>query len=112
MSDVPVVPLSAPALQAWLQDASRPAPLLLDVREHWEFEFCAIAGASLLPLAQVPAGYRELDPDREVVCICHHGMRSMNAANFLAQQGFGKVYNLTGGVHAWAREVDPSMPTY
>jgi rhodanese-related sulfurtransferase len=106
------VSLSAQSLQDWLQDASRPAPLLLDVREAWEFEFCALPGASLLPVAQSPGGFGELEPDREVVCICHHGMRSMNAANFLVQQGFGRVYNLTGGVHAWAREVDPSMPTY
>ncbi|MFX6759480.1 rhodanese-like domain-containing protein, partial [Acinetobacter baumannii] len=55
----------------------------------------------------------ELDPDAEVVCVCHHGGRSMQVANFLERQhGFGKVYNLSGGVHAWAEQVDPAMPKY
>ena len=107
-----VTSLSAEDLQAWLADPARPAPLLLDVREAWEYEFCALEHSHLLPLAQVPAGATELDHARELVCICHHGMRSMRAAAYLAQQGFEKVYNLTGGVDAWAKRVDPAMPTY
>jgi len=107
-----VIQLSPEELQVWLADPARPAPLLLDVREPWEFEFCALAGAKLLPLANVPAGSVALERERELVCICHHGMRSLRAATFLAQQGFEKVYNLTGGVDAWARRVDSAMPTY
>ncbi|HEY1182471.1 MAG TPA: rhodanese-like domain-containing protein, partial [Rhodocyclaceae bacterium] len=53
-----------------------------------------------------------LDADAEIVAICHHGMRSMQVAAFLEQNGFGKLYNLQGGVAAWAAQVDPTMPTY
>ncbi|MDP5238390.1 rhodanese-like domain-containing protein [Uliginosibacterium sp. 31-16] len=104
--------LSVVELQAWLADPARPAPLLLDVREPWEHEFCALEGAVLVPLAYVPAQSATLDREREIVCICHHGVRSQRAAAYLAQQGFEKVYNLSGGVDAWARQIDPSMPTY
>lgn len=107
-----VTNLSAAELQAWLADPARLAPLLLDVREAWEHEFCALENSQLLPLAQLPAGATTLDHDRALVCICHHGMRSMRAAAYLAQQGFENVYNLAGGVDAWAKQVDPAMPTY
>jgi rhodanese-related sulfurtransferase len=107
-----VISLSVEELSAWLGDAGRPAPLLLDVREAWEFEFCALADAQLLPLSLVPSGSSTLDRSRELVCVCHHGIRSMHAAVFLAQQGFEKVYNLTGGVDAWAQRVDSTMPRY
>lgn len=109
---VSVTPLSPTQLRAWLEDAARPAPVLLDVREEWEYEFCALPGSILLPLAQVPAGSAKLDPEQELVCICHHGVRSMHAALWLAQQGFEKVYNLNGGIDAWARQLDSAMPTY
>jgi rhodanese-related sulfurtransferase len=112
MNEGQVIALSPEQLQAWLGDAMRPPPLLLDVREEWEHELCALDGAKLLPLGLLQAGCASLDQAREIVCICHHGMRSMNAACYLVQQGFGKVYNLTGGVDAWAKRVDPSMPTY
>ena len=60
----------------------------------------------------VPMRWQELDEDAEIVCICHHGGRSMQVAAFLERQGFSKVSNLTGGVHAWALQVDSTMPTY
>lgn len=104
--------LSVTELAAWLLDTQRPAPLLLDVREPWEFETCHISGAQLMPMQTVPARFQELDPDQQIVCICHHGGRSMQVANFLHRQGFTQVLNLTGGVHAWANQVDESMPTY
>lgn len=107
-----VTPLAASDLAAWLQDASRPAPLLLDVREPHEFAYCAIAGAQSMPMGTVPGQVDALDAEREIVCICHHGMRSMQVAMFLASRGFDKLYNLSGGVHAWAQQVDPKMPTY
>ena len=104
--------LSAPELAQWLADAARPKPMLLDVREPWEFQTCRIDGAAAMPMRTVPARLAELDPDLPVVCICHHGARSMQVANFLEQHGFSEVSNLTGGIHAWALQVDNNMPTY
>lgn len=99
-------------LNEWLGDVKRSKPLLLDVREPWEYAYCRIAGSLLIPLGEISRGCDELDPETEVVVICHHGVRSFNAANYLEWSGFSKVYNLTGGVERWAREVDPSMPRY
>lgn len=103
----------APAeLAAWLADPARPKPLLLDVREPWEFQTCHLPGARLVPMNELPARLHELDPDAEMVAICHHGTRSLHAAYFLARQGFERVHNLAGGVDAWARTIDPAMPVY
>jgi rhodanese-related sulfurtransferase len=87
-------------------------PILLDVREPWEFGICRIDGARSLPMRQIPTALAELDRDRELVVICHHGIRSQQVAIFLDHQGFRNVINLQGGVAAWARDVDPAMPTY
>ena len=89
-----------------------PPPLLLDVRELQEFAICHIAGSRHIPMNQVPQALEQLDPERETIVICHHGMRSARVANYLEQVGFGKVINLAGGIHAWASEVDSDMPTY
>jgi rhodanese-related sulfurtransferase len=103
----------APAeLAAWLDDAGRARPVLLDVREPWEFQTCSIAGSTLIPMGEVPARAAEVDPQREVVVICHHGGRSMQVALFLEKNGYANVHNLAGGVDSWARTVDPSMPVY
>ena len=99
-------------LRDWLDDPSREKPVLLDVREPWEHERARIAGAQLLPMREVPARIAEIDPAREVVSICHHGGRSMQVALFLENQGFKRVHNLKGGIDAWSRAVDPSVPTY
>ena len=104
--------VSASQLSAWLADEGRDAPLLLDVREPWETQICNIEGSELVPMQALPARLHELDSDRPIVCICHHGGRSAHVAMFLARQGFSDVYNLTGGVDAWARQVDAAMPTY
>ena len=104
--------VSAPELAHWLADGARPKPVLLDVREPWEFERCHLGGSSLVPMRELPARLDELQSDSPVVCICHHGGRSAHAAMFLMRQGYAEVYNLTGGVDAWARQVDPTMPTY
>ena len=87
-------------------------PLLLDVREPNEFNYCHIAGSVNMPMANVFANLSELDPQQETVVICHHGMRSAQIANFLLGNGFSNISNLTGGVAAWAGQVDPAMPTY
>jgi rhodanese-related sulfurtransferase len=107
-----LVSLSVSELAQWLQDTTRPAPVLLDVREAWEFEHCALASSVHMPMGLVPVRYQELATESDVVCICHHGGRSMQVAMWLQQRGFEKVYNLTGGIDAWARQVDPKVPVY
>jgi len=104
--------ISAPELAAWLADAAREQPLLLDVREPWEFEKARIAGAHLVPMREVPARLEEIDAGREVVAICHHGGRSQQVAMFLEKSGYKKMHNLVGGVDAWSRTVDPAVPLY
>jgi rhodanese-related sulfurtransferase len=105
----PIVPTQ---LRDWLDDPSREKPVLLDVREPWEYDTARIAGAQLVPMREVPARIAEIDAAREVVAICHHGGRSMQVAMFLEKQGFKRVHNLMGGIDAWSRTVDPSVPTY
>lgn len=104
--------INASELAAWLADAGRAKPLLLDVREPWEFEKARIAGAQLVPMREVPARLSEIDPHQEVVAICHHGGRSQQVALFLEKAGYPKVHNLAGGVDAWSRTIDPSVPLY
>jgi len=87
-------------------------PQLVDVRELWEFNTARIVGSVLIPMGEVAARVAELDNDADIIVICHHGGRSMQVAAFLEREGFSKVHNLTGGVDAWARTIDPSMPTY
>lgn len=103
--------MAAGELQAWLAAPGEP-PLLLDVREPWEYDICHIPGSVLLPMGAIQARLGELDPERETVVICHHGVRSYHVARFLEHQGFRRVINLSGGVDAWAKSADPSMPTY
>ncbi len=100
------------ALAAWLADASRAKPLLLDVREPWEHQTARIEGSKLVPLGEVAERLGELDQQQEVVAICHHGGRSMQVAMFLEKNGFSKVHNLSGGMDAWSKSVDPSVPVY
>lgn len=104
--------LSASQLKDWLADAERTRPVLLDVREPWEFETCRIAGSLSMPMRGIPARYHELGRDADIVMVCHHGARSFQAGMFLQQMGFSSISNLQGGVAAWARDVDPAMPTY
>lgn len=89
-----------------------PGPLLLDVREPWEFDICRIDGSRSLPMNQIPVAVPHLEQDRDIICICHHGIRSYQVARFLEHQGFTRVINLEGGVAAWARDIDRSMRTY
>lgn len=104
--------LGASELAQWLADPARAQPQLLDVREPWEAQLCRIAGAELMPMRAVPGEFHRLDTDRPVVCVCHYGERSAQVATYLMRQGFTDVYNLSGGVDAWARQIDPSMPRY
>lgn len=104
--------ITAPELAAWLADPARERPLLLDVRENWEVETCHIAGSTQIPMHLVPIRVGELEDEVPIVCICHHGARSMQVAAFLERNGFSNITNLTGGIHAWAVQVDPSMAKY
>jgi rhodanese-related sulfurtransferase len=99
-------------LAAWLADASREPPLMLDVREPWEWQAARIEGATHIPMREIPARVGELDNAREVVAICHHGGRSQQVAMFLEKNGFAKIHNLQGGLDAWSRTVDPAVPIY
>ena len=99
-------------LAAWLKDAGREPPLLLDVREPWAFEKARIEGATLIPMRELAARVAELDHEKDVVAICHHGARSMQVALFLEKQGFKGMHNLVGGIDAWSRTVDPAVPLY
>lgn len=87
-------------------------PLLVDVREPWEYEICRLEGSVNVPLAQIPARADELPRDREIVMICHHGMRSYQAGQYLLRAGFAQVVNLDGGIDAWAALVERDMPRY
>ncbi len=99
-------------LAEWLGDKTRPAPVLLDVREASEVQRCQIPQSRHMAMQTVPVRMSELDPDTPIVCICHHGGRSMQVANFLQQHGFNHVINLAGGIHAWATQIDSTMATY
>ena len=104
--------ITPPELAAWLADEEREPPLLLDVREPWESQLCRIEGSELVPMQTVPQRMSEVEPARAIVCICHVGVRSMHVGLFLARRGFHNVFNLAGGIDAWARQVDPTMATY
>ena len=86
---------------------------LLDVREPWEFETAHVAQAKLMPMGEVPSrAHQELDPDENIVVLCHHGVRSMNVTVWLRQQGFERAQSMRGGIDAWSRLVDASVPKY
>ena len=108
--------LGGPELLALCAEASGFKPLLLDVREPWEFALAAIKIQGVetcsMPMGNVPARLAELDPAQPVVCICHHGVRSAQVVAFLERQGFDAAYNLAGGIDAWSQQVDPQVPRY
>lgn len=91
-----------------------PPPVLIDVREADEFAYASIEGARHIPLRELPERLMELKPfqEQEMVVYCHHGMRSHRAMVFLAQAGFGRVSNLTGGIERWSTDVDPAVKRY
>ncbi len=85
---------------------------LLDVREPWEFQMAHIPDAVLIPLGQLQTRMSELDLEKEIITLCHHGIRSQSALGILKQSGVKDVRNLSGGIDAYARLVDPSIPRY
>jgi len=88
------------------------AYFLLDVREPFEYQIASLDNSVLIPMNQVPDRLDELDKEQVIVVICHHGVRSENVAYYLDQQGFTQIFNLTGGIDAWARSCDSEMALY
>ena len=103
--------ISATELNTYIQTTNS-NPLLLDVREPWEYEKCYLDNSQLIPMRQIPSALNDLDPEREIIVICHHGIRSRSVAAYLSSNNFNQVINLTGGIDAWAKYVDQSMATY
>jgi rhodanese-related sulfurtransferase len=93
-------------------DQPSSAPVLLDVREAWEFETARIEGSLHLPMSQIIARINDIPKDRPIACLCHHGARSMQVAVYLERQGHTQLFNVQGGIDAWSREVDTTVPTY
>lgn len=96
---------------ARLREAGEPH-VLLDVREPWEMAVCSVDGSLNIPMGDIPGRLEELPGDRPLVVMCHHGMRSFRVAAWLRQNGFSNALNLRAGIDAWARQIDPEMPTY
>lgn len=88
------------------------APVVLDVREPWEVAVCALPGARHIPMREIPTQAEQLPRDKDIVVLCHHGIRSQHVASFLERLGFERIYNLSGGIDAWARDIEPSMAKY
>jgi rhodanese-related sulfurtransferase len=86
---------------------------LVDVREDQEWAHCRLPGAVLIPLSRFTSSAADqLSRESPIILYCHHGMRSMHAAQYLEAQGFHDVTNLTGGIDAWSKCIDPQVPTY
>ena len=107
---------NAQQLKAYLEtcqsQSDNQQPLLLDVRQPWEYDVCKIDDSLLVPMSQIPAKVESLDLDRETIVICHHGIRSRSVGRYLEQNGFNNIINLSGGVDQWAKTVDQTMATY
>ncbi len=86
--------------------------VLLDCREPEELAIARLEGAVHMPLNEITVRFTELDPDDEIVVVCRTGRRSQSVAAWLLERGFDRVWNLAGGLHAWADEVDPGLPKY
>jgi len=111
MATSPDITEIAPAALKVLLESAQP-PLVLDVREAWEREAARLPGTVDIPMMEIPQRLAELPRDREIVVMCHGGVRSLKVAHFLARNGFSRLANLSGGIHAWACEVDPGIGTY
>ena len=95
-----------------LRERNRTAVQILDVREPWETQICRIENASFVPMRLIPQSLATLPKDQHLLILCHHGARSQQVTAYLRAQGFARVSNITGGIAAWAAEIDPSMSKY
>ena len=89
-----------------------PSCIFLDVRQDEEVAFCQISDAFHIPLAELPNRFHALPNDQTIIVYCHHGMRSLQAVQFLRSKGLNNAINLQGGIHAWSTIIDPLIPTY
>jgi len=105
-----VIQLSAKQLKTKLDNLENLS--LLDVREPFEFEYTHIAKSQLIPMNQIPQRLQEIDASKDCIIICHHGIRSQQVADFLVHSGFSDIYNLTGGIEAWATQCDSTILRY
>ena len=97
--------------KSYLRQAAE-KPLLLDVREPWEYEIVHLENSRHIPMSSIAQQADALDPEQETIVICHHGIRSRQVAHFLEGLGFTRLINLRGGIDAWARDTDPQLATY
>jgi len=109
-ADNPPLEVDVRQAREWINSAR--APVVLDVREPYEVALCALPGSVAIPLAQVPHQLDALPRDRPILTLCHHGGRSLQAAQFLRAKGFPRSSSLRGGIHEWAETFDPKMPKY
>lgn len=87
-------------------------PVLVDVRDDWETKLCRLDNALHIPMEELEFRTDELNPADDIVVYCHHGVRSAAVADYLRRLGFTRVRNLSGGLDAWARAVEPAMRRY
>lgn len=97
---------------AFLLRTMEQPPVLLDVRETWEVSLCALSGSLFIPMNQIPGRVQEIPSRRKVVVLCHHGIRSRHVVRWLHKLGYSNVVNLSGGIDAWARRIDPKITLY
>ena len=86
--------------------------VLLDVRQPSEVDIARLDEAICIPMGEIPDKVDQLSKEKDIVVVCHHGIRSARVCDFLRSQGFERAYNLTGGIDAWSIDVDPSLPRY
>ena len=86
--------------------------VILDIREPWEVGVCAFEHSLHIPMGQIPYSLNHLPDDKDLVVVCHHGVRSWHAMNWLRGNGFQRAISLRGGIDAWAKLIDPTMATY
>lgn len=107
---MPIYALKPNQLADFLEE--NPNTILLDVREDNEVEICALPNHTHIPMNLIPLKHNELADDAPIVVYCHHGVRSLNVARYLEHVGFEEIYNLDGGIDAYAQEIEPTMPRY
>ncbi len=114
LTDPEITPRVFAQLRAAAEVGAAPeVPVLLDVREPWEFQAASLPNSLLMPMGDVTSrAHAELDPDAHIVVLCHHGQRSLSVAMWLRGQGFERAQSLAGGIDAWSRVIDPSVPRY
>lgn len=100
--------------QAFVELSKKEELCLIDVREDFELDICKIQGAKHIKMGDIPANLEQIPKDKKVVLLCHHGIRSKKIASYLLSQAFDadKIFNLTGGIHAYSQEIDPSLKLY